>query len=44
MAPEIAARKLDLGAKAKKNKFEFGALFKRNSKRKITSAKIEKIY
>ena len=37
----VAAPKLDLDAKATKNDFE--ALFKRNFKRKIISAKIEKI-
>ena len=40
-ASEIAAPKPDLDAKAKKRRFE--ALFKRIFKRKITSAKIEKI-
>ena len=40
-ASEIAAPKPDLDAKAKKDDFE--ALFKRNFKRKIISAKIEKI-
>ena len=41
MASEIAAPKPDLDAKATKNDFE--ALFKRNFKRKIISAKIAKI-
>ena len=41
MASEIAAPKPDLDAKAKKDDFE--ALFKRNFKRKIISAKIGKI-
>ena len=41
MASEIAAPKPDLDAKAQKDDFE--ALFKRNFKRKITSAKIAKI-
>ena len=37
---EIAAPKPDLGAKVKK-KHDFEALFKRNFKRKITSAKMK---
>ena len=40
-ASEIVAPKLDLDARAKKNDFE--ALFKRIFRRKITSAKMEKI-
>jgi len=40
-ASEIAPPKPDLDAKAKKDDFE--ALFKRNFKRKITSAKMDKI-
>jgi len=40
-ASEIAAAQPDLDAKAKKEDFE--ALFKRTFKRKIASAKIEKI-
>ena len=43
MASEIAAPKPDLDAKAKRQKDDFEALFKRNFKRKIISAKIEKI-
>ena len=41
-ASEISAPKPDLDAKAKKK--DFRALFKRNPKRKIASAKIEKIW
>ena len=41
-ASEIAAPNTDLDAKAKK-KYDFEALFKRIFKRKISSAKIEKI-
>jgi len=43
MTTEIAAPKPDPGAKAKK-KHDFEALFKRNFKRTITSAKTEKIF
>ena len=41
-ASEIVAPKPDLDARAKKDDFE--AVFKRIFRRKITSAKIEKIY
>ena len=41
-ASEIAAPTPDLNAKAKKDDFE--ALFNRTFKKKIASAKIEKIY
>ena len=41
-ASEIVAPKPDLDARAKKNDFE--TLFKRIFKKKITSAKMEKIY
>ena len=43
MASEIAAPKPNKSRRQKRQKDDFEALFKKNFKRKITSAKIEKI-